>query len=1352
VSAVAPPERASAEPPFAPPAAEPRVPVTGPEGELLPERSPVVPAADYAARLAATGPGRQRAGPGVISRLQAGYGNAYAVELISRLRSQPGNDAERAATAAALAPSPPGAAVTTPSSSMESPAPGTDGLPAPEMPAATGAPPSLAASIPSTIDELAAEAPAPGLTEERAPFDVTGAAALEPDTQVLEAEPVSMPEIAPVLEAEPEPEPELEVEPTPPEPEPPAEAPAPTAAAAVAEPGDAAALPAPEPPTPAPAGGTPEGLSGEEAEGGEAEMPAAEDAAEEPAAEAPLEAAAGEVAEGEALPEAEAESEAEKTPSSPEDDRAYQAVLARARAVARSQGHNNPAQRKAAEAQAAAPGPDNELEDAAAGQQVSKMGEQEPAPFDKEKFKRALMEKVAAITPRNLEEADDFKDSGKAASIKGDVASQVTESKEGTEAPVKETAAETPDTGSVEPKPVEPLPPTDPGAPPPDIGAEAAAPKPKSESEVSLAENSREIEDLSQSSDPPIDEAFVERSKEPDFKSAYDAKQEAQQDAAERPAEYREQEQAVLASAQQQAAGSATSTTEAMHQTRHEQFASIVETQAETQTEDQTARDKILRDLRAIYDETKAAVEERLDRLDEEVSTAFDAGAEAARLRFENYVEQRMRAYKRQRYSGLRGGARWLKDKLLGMPDEVNVFYTEGRELYVNLMEGVVDQVAGIVAAGLNEAMALIAAGRQRVQDHIANLPAELQVVGQSAADEVQADFDNLAQDVADREDRLVDSLAQRYADNLAAIDARIEEMQAANRGLVDAALDAVKGVIDTIIELKNMLLGVLSRAADVIGTIISDPIGFLGNLIAAVRLGLDNFIGNIGTHLQQVLMGWLFGTLAEAGIQMPESFDLKGILSLVLQVLGLTYANIRARAVRIVGEPVVAALERAAEVFQVLIREGPGGLWEYIKDKLANMRDMVIEGVKSFVMERIIVAGITWLIGLLNPAAAFIKACKMIYDIVMFFVTRGSQIMALVNAILDSIAAIASGAIGGAAAAVEGALGRAIPVVIGFLASLLGLGGISQKIREIIQRIQAPVNAAIDWVINMAVRAVQAVGNLFGGRRDQRGPETDDPEHDARVTAALAAIGPEEQKLVQDGKVSEENAARVAATVKQQHPILSALTPKEGDRTWQYEWRASPGGVHTGTHERIGNLVIRDISEDIPAELRARLEAAGSDWEAYETAAVFGVTKEVLAPEWAEETGIPFEMAERGGRASAQYMSRLRVQRGHRARGIGTVRPEATMEVMVPLGRGALQAVYKVEATLVEDYSTSVHKMTQLYQTGSTIKAKYGTTVPIQYHIISPKRPPEATIEEVNNAIDRIGIPNVTVVWNITG
>ena len=60
---------------------------------------------------------------------------------------------------------------------------------------------------------------------------------------------------------------------------------------------------------------------------------------------------------------------------------------------------------------------------------------------------------------------------------------------------------------------------------------------------------------------------------------------------------------------------------------------------------------------------------------------------------------------------------------------------------------------------------------------------------------------------------------------------------------------------------------------------------------------------------------------------------------------------------------------------------------------KLGDIKEMILEQVKEFVVTKIITAGITWLIGLLNLAAAFIKACKLIYDVVMFFVNNAARI-----------------------------------------------------------------------------------------------------------------------------------------------------------------------------------------------------------------------------------------------------------------------------------------------------------------------------------------------------------------------
>ncbi len=302
--------------------------------------------------------------------------------------------------------------------------------------------------------------------------------------------------------------------------------------------------------------------------------------------------------------------------------------------------------------------------------------------------------------------------------------------------------------------------------------------------------------------------------------------------------------------------------------------------------------------------------------------------------------------------------------------------------------------------------------------------------------------------------------------------------MKEANKGLIDKAKDAVMGVINTIRHLKDMLLNVLAKAVSVIGSIIAHPIKFLGNLVSGIKQGLTQFMSNIGEHLKKGLLSWLFGALGDAGLTLPEKFDLKGILSIIMQVLGLTYGHVRGLAVGIVGEEVVAHLEKTVTFFQVLIKEGPAGLWKWVVDKISELKQGIMDQIKAFIQEKVIIAGIMWLIGLLNPVAAFIKACKAIYDIVRFFIDRAEQVGELVNAIVDSVGAIAGGALGEAAGKVEGALAKGIPVAIGFLASLLGLGGISDKIKSIIHAIQEPIHNVISKVLGVVLKPFKWIGN----------------------------------------------------------------------------------------------------------------------------------------------------------------------------------------------------------------------------------------------------------------------------------
>lgn len=766
-----------------------------------------------------------------------------------------------------------------------------------------------------------------------------------------------------------------------------------------------------------------------------------------------------------------------KSPASPQQDAGFRAVVGKIKGAGAQQASHPPASAKAHEAQAAAVSPPAELAGKAQNTSVGKMQQAETPAFDAAGFKARLMERITQLTPKTAKDADEFKESGKVEGVKGALQGDVASERQKSQGPLEQQTQAEPDPSSETPKPVTPLKEEQPGAPPQIAGAEKAAPPPRTRAEVEqpLQAESQNLDKEMAEND--ISEEQLKKSNEPEFQAAADAKKEAQEHAAAAPQEVRQAEQAQLKSAEAAASAAVQAGVQGMHSDRARVLQTAGGTQAKTRGKDEEERAKVGADIKAIYAETKAAVEDKLNGLDERVSQAFDLGANAARQTFENYVKSRMDAYKERRYGGMLGWARWLKDKVAGMPPEVNAFFTEGRNLYLKEMSVVIDKITAIIGGTITEAKAEIARGKQRISEYVAKLPAHLKGVGKEAADEIQSQFDELEESVKNKENDLIESLAQKYNESLQAVDARIDEMKAANQGLVDKAMGAIKGVVETIKQLKDMLLGVLAKAAGVIDVIIKDPIGFLGNLIGAVKMGLDMFVGRIGEHLKKGLIGWLFGALAEAGIELPQSFDLKGILHLVLQLLGLTYANIRARAVKIIGEPAVARLEQVAEVFKILVTEGPAGLWKFIMDKLGELKEQAMEALRNFIAESVIKAGITWILSLLNPASAFVKACKMIYDIVMFFIERGSQIMSLVNAILDGIGAIAAGSLSAAAAKVEESLAKAVPVAISFLASLLGLGGIAGKVKEVIGKIQKPVNTLIDKVVGGALKLAKKVG-----------------------------------------------------------------------------------------------------------------------------------------------------------------------------------------------------------------------------------------------------------------------------------
>ena len=486
----------------------------------------------------------------------------------------------------------------------------------------------------------------------------------------------------------------------------------------------------------------------------------------------------------------------------PEEDPSFQAMAGKTKSVSAQQQAHPPAEVASSAAQSAAIAPPTEVASKAQANQVGEMEQQPAGTFDKAAFKAALMQKIADMAPKNLEEADEFKGSGKLASVKSDLTTKVDQGKEQSQGPLGEKAEEAPDTGAIEPKPVTPLQPQEPGAAPPEGGAAQAMPKPKPQEEVAAPFKQGSLELDQQMAEGEISEAQLANSNEPQFQEALQAKKGAQADAAKAPGQYRQGEQDVLAQAQADAAATAQTETSAMHGDRATLLTEVAGDQGQAKSQDEQARAEVASHIQGIYDKTQADVETRLGSLDTEVDGAFKQGADQAQKAFEDYVDTRMEDYKKERYSGVLGWGRWLKDKLVGMPPEVDQFYTQGRQLYIAQMDAVIDNVVNIVANALAEAKSIVARGKQEISQYVVSLPQSLQEVGQETSANIQDKFDQLEQSVNSKQDELITSLAQRYQDSVGQVDAKIEKLKAANRGLVDKAIAALAGTIATILKL----------------------------------------------------------------------------------------------------------------------------------------------------------------------------------------------------------------------------------------------------------------------------------------------------------------------------------------------------------------------------------------------------------------------------------------------------------------------------------------------------------------------------------------------------------------------
>src|SRR5262249_44128874 len=189
----------------------------------------------------------------------------------------------------------------------------------------------------------------------------------------------------------------------------------------------------------------------------------------------------------------------------------------------------------------------------------------------------------------------------------------------------------------------------------------------------------------------------------------------------------------------------------------------------------------------------------------------------------------------------------------------------------------------------------------------------------------------------------------------------------------VNAMWELLKIVFDVV---SPGAWGYIQKTGAALKSILKNPLPFVGNLAKAAIAGFKNFASNILTHLKKGLIDWLTGSLE--GVYIPTALTLIEFGKFALSVLGVSWAQIRAKIVKALGpsgEMIMKGLEAAFDIIKALVTGGPAAAWEVIKEKLTNLKDTIVSAIQGFVIDTIVQKAVPQLIAMFIPGAGFISA-----------------------------------------------------------------------------------------------------------------------------------------------------------------------------------------------------------------------------------------------------------------------------------------------------------------------------------------------------------------------------------------
>jgi hypothetical protein len=552
--------------------------------------------------------------------------------------------------------------------------------------------------------------------------------------------------------------------------------------------------------------------------------------------------------------------------------------------------------------------------------------------------------------------------------------------------------------------------------------------------------------------------------------------------------------------------------------------------QKDTKRDLEKKRDDVAKEINSRYRAVQVHVKGRLDELDLKSMKRFDEGQAEASKAFENDVNRELQAYKDDRYSGWFGWARKAKDWIRGMDKlpKVKAIFDRNRDAFEQRISKLVEAITADNQRVIRECHDELEAARTKIDEFVAGLEPGLQDIGKKAAREMQEKLDLLDKDISNKEQELQNKLKDKQTAAIRAIDEKIEKMKESMSGALAKVgrllLKAAKKFFTWALEKFGLSLStiesIIEKGTAVLKAIFTGPIQFVKNLIAAAKLGLANFGKHFVTHLKDAIFGWLTDSLQ--GVTLPSEWTVKGIVSVLLQVVGISWANLKVRLLRLIPAPVVATLETTFGLVKTLVVEGPMAAWEQIKEMGEELKKAFVSAITDWLKWKVVEEAVKTIAALFVPGAGIVRAIVGIYDTIVFFIQKARDIMQMVGDFLGSIADIAAGKIGAAADALERGLARGLKLVIVFLAKFLRLDGIAARIRTVLEAVRNKVDAVLDkvasWVVGLAKKA---------GKVGKDGAA--EPASDKKWTTAVAGVNADIDKMTPEEKTQEGIAKRLA-------------------------------------------------------------------------------------------------------------------------------------------------------------------------------------------------------------------------------